>query len=728
MLDQEKCWKQQNTLSSELFQNEHIEVQENWLNNVNSAVISEHDDWEQFVNSSTTNQIDVLHSSEPIEEPANNNTEQLSSEPITDSKNNDDDNVDDGWSEVEDRPSGVTDTLLQEPDMTGNVEKIISFAPGEGNRPLGIFMDKESEFLSFPSIYCGQTRADNKERTTPVHYSTVCKWELRSQDRRVAQSVPNIFYKLKKLQIKQIQNSASISLRKCKTKGKKYTAGDLKSDDNVNKLIQLDEGFRVLRNLRGSPPYFEKCKKDLFAMIRQLGNPTWFCSFSAAETRWVHLLKTLGRLVDKKDYTDDEIENMTWQQKSDLIQKDPVTCARNFEHMVQLFIKDVLKSNPMPIGEIVDFFYRVEFQQRGSPHIHALFWVKDAPQYEKASNDTIVQFVDKYITCKNDQSDEMKELVNLQTHRHAKTCKKGGHKICRFNFPLPPMPKSMILEPLKESHFDEDELNEIKKHWDKIKSLLDEMKYGEDITFETFLETLELTEGQYIEAITYSLKRPTLLLKRAPSEIRINNYNTNLLKAWRANMDLQFVLDPYACAVYILSYITNGQRGMNKLLETASKEANAGNKDIVNRVRHIGNKFLNSVEISAQEAVYLVLQMPMRRSTREFQFINTSNPDERTFLLKALDKIKELPDKSTDIESDNIIKRYQRRPHKLEELCLANLLHGSTVLKTNIQMTAQIVIHQKHLMIFCLKLILMTMLMMTHLLKTMKLKTQQNTS
>jgi len=66
---------------------------------------------------------------------------------------------------------------------------------------------------------------------------------------------------------------------------------------------------------------------------------------------------------------------MTWQEKSDFIQKDPVTCtcARNFEHLVQLFIKDVFKSNLMPIGEIVDFFYRVEFQQRGLPHIHALF-------------------------------------------------------------------------------------------------------------------------------------------------------------------------------------------------------------------------------------------------------------------------------------------------------------------------------------------------------------------
>ena len=52
----------------------------------------------------------------------------------------------------------------------------------------------------------------------------------------------------------------------------------------------------------------------------------------------------------------------------------------------------------MPIGEIVDFFYRVEFQQRGSPHIHALFWVKDAPQYEKSSNDTIDDTIAKMIS------------------------------------------------------------------------------------------------------------------------------------------------------------------------------------------------------------------------------------------------------------------------------------------------------------------------------------------
>ena len=332
-------------------------------------------------------------------------------------------------------------------------------------------MDKDSEYLSFPTIFCGERRPENSERKVPVSYSTVAKWELRCQDRRVARAVPNIFYKLKKLQIKQIQDSAFISLRKCKTKGKKYTAGELKSEDYLNKLIHLDEGFRVLRNLRGSPPYFEKCKKDLFAMIRQLGNPTWFCSFSAAETRWTHLLKTLGRIVEKKEYTDEEIKQMTWEQKSDLIQKDPVTCARNFEHMVQLLIRDVLKSNVAPIGEIADYFYRVEFQQRGSPHIHGLFWVKEAPQYEKSSNEEIVSFVDKYVTChKPDTSSDMEELVNLQMHRHAKTCKKAGHKICRFNFPVPPMPKTVILTPLDNSCFDEEKQKRRKENAEKKRS------------------------------------------------------------------------------------------------------------------------------------------------------------------------------------------------------------------------------------------------------------------
>ena len=236
------------------------------------------------------------------------------------------------------------------------------------------------------------------------------------------------------------------------------------------------------------------------------------------------------------------------------------------------------------------------------------------------------------------------------------------------------MPKTIILEPLDLASVDETFAENLKNSLKKIRELLDGIKADETMTFTELLERLGLTETQYIKAIRISISHTTLFLKRSPAEIRVNCYNPNLLNAWKANMDIQYVLDPYACAVYILSYITKGQRGMSKLLRKASEEAKEGNNDIVKRVRHIGNKFLNAVEISAQEAVYLVLQMPLRRSSRDFQFINTSDPDERTFLVKSMEKIKDLPDYSQDIESDNVLKRYQRRPKKLESLCLADFV------------------------------------------------------
>lgn len=46
----------------------------------------------------------------------------------------------DNWCEVEERFSGSLDTLLQPQEMINGVDKTISFAPGEGNRPLGIFI------------------------------------------------------------------------------------------------------------------------------------------------------------------------------------------------------------------------------------------------------------------------------------------------------------------------------------------------------------------------------------------------------------------------------------------------------------------------------------------------------------------------------------------------------------------------------------------------------------
>ena len=165
----------------------------------------------------------------------------------------------------------------------------------------------------------------------PVYYSEICKSELRRADRRAAMCIENIFFKAKKLQIKILLRKSQIALRKCKSGyNRSLTAGQLKAPGGLANLVHHDEEYKFLRALRGSPPYFEKAKKNLFAMIRQLGQATLFCSFSSAETKWIHLLRILGKLIDNREYTDDELENLNWDEKCRLIQSDPVTCILTF--------------------------------------------------------------------------------------------------------------------------------------------------------------------------------------------------------------------------------------------------------------------------------------------------------------------------------------------------------------------------------------------------------------
>ena len=251
-----------------------------------------------------------------------------------------------------------------------------------------------------------------------------------------------------------------------------------------------------------------------------------------------------------------------------------------------------------------------------------LIWLENAPTFGEDFDCDVVEFIDKIITCeKPTEKPDLLALVNRKVHRHSHTCRKKSKSVCRFNYPQPPMRLTKILYPLDEDDMDDNELDQHKDTWKFIKKHLNDMKDGEDIAFDQLLVNLIVTEQKYLLAIRSSLQAPTIFLERKPNELRVNNYNAACLSAWRANMDIQFVLDVYACAMYIVSYISKAQKGMSDLLRTACEEARRGNSSIKQQVRDIGNRFLNNVEIRAQEAVYIVLQLPMRKSSRQLSSI-----------------------------------------------------------------------------------------------------------
>ena len=155
----------------------------------------------------------------------------------------------------------------------------------------------------------------------------------------------------------------------------------------------------------------------------------------------------------------------------------------------------------------------------------------------------------------------MKDLIELQVHKHSRTCKKKEDKICRFAFPLPPLPKTMVLEPL------ESDVDKYKRMYFKLQRKMNEQKNGYEMCYEKFLkEVVNLPEEEYIKCIRSSLNSAKVFLERKPQDIRVNLYNENVLKGWQANIHIQFILDPYACAMYIVSYISKSQRGMSNLM------------------------------------------------------------------------------------------------------------------------------------------------------------------
>ena len=136
-------------------------------------------------------------------------------------------------------------------------------------------------------------------------------------------------------------------------------------------------------------------------------------------------LRILGKLIDHKDYSDKELDNLTWEEKCRLIQSDPVTCARHFDYQFNTFLKKFLMNEYAPLGKIKDWFYRVEYQQRRSHHVHMLIWLENAPVFGVAKDEDVIAFIDQIITGSKPENDaKLSELVNRQTHRHSHTCRK----------------------------------------------------------------------------------------------------------------------------------------------------------------------------------------------------------------------------------------------------------------------------------------------------------------
>ncbi|XP_070549849.1 uncharacterized protein [Ptychodera flava] len=305
--------------------------------------------------------------------------------------------AEDGDNNSEEQQGMFMDTCLQPVDIAQEVldqhfDKIYCVAPAERNHPVEMLSDESNEAKSFPVLYPTGSPTFLDSREVRITLARYLHNRLMNVDSRFARNTDFIFYAQCLSEVQQVLSNVSIAMRKgsSKTCRENITAASLTDEQSLKKILNYDEGYKFLKPIRGTPPYWQSAQKDLFAMVRQLGIPTWFCSFSSADMRWPEMVDSI--LEAQGDIR--KAEELDWSEKCAVLRDNPVTAARMFDQRFHYFLTQVIMSPAEPIGKIEDYFYRVEFQQRGSPHTHCLFWVKDAPKVDKDDDDDVTSFVD----------------------------------------------------------------------------------------------------------------------------------------------------------------------------------------------------------------------------------------------------------------------------------------------------------------------------------------------
>ncbi|XP_060605753.1 uncharacterized protein LOC132758214 [Ruditapes philippinarum] len=341
-------------------------------------------------------------------------------------------------------------------------------------------------------------------------------------------------------------------------------------------------------------------------------------TLSADDNHWPELGMTLENL---------EFKSAFGRSFFDSLRKDPLLAAIHFERRFRSLMKNVILSESQPLGKVIDYFARVEFQNRGSPHIHMFLWVADVPkEIDNATAATALKYINSTI-CSNIPNEtvdpELHALVNrLQIHHHTSYCCKK--RSCRFGFPRQVSTNTKLLRNM---------------------------------------QVQAKNKGRfYITARNFNSRF-------------VNDYNGVILRHWRANMDLQYIQNAEGAAYYVCSYICKSEPDdlKNALGDLICNVLNA-NMSMPRNVRlmKIGLCVLKHRRMSSQEAAFRMGSLQLLHASREFMYLNTWPPNKRLKILRTASELADLPDNDTNVFQNNILDYYRDRPLALNEHSLLN--------------------------------------------------------
>ena len=330
--------------------------------------------------------------------------------------------------------------------------------------------------------------------------------------------------------------------------------------------------------------------------------------------------------------------------------------------------------------------------------------LKNSEILKKEDTESLANFVDAYMTVSTSSALVGEEIAatakEVNQHKHTVTCRKYGGK-CRFNYPRPPAPHTIIVQPVVESDTAKrnkiindsykiiGQVMEVMNDKEKLKKVMDRFdkddEKGEEISqrrierIKKICKMAEVSYEEYIKALGVSNKGYSVIYKRDIDELFMNPYNIEWMQAWDGNLDIQPCLDYFAVSTYITDYYAKADTAMMTALKTAMKASNEN--EIKEKMKVVANLFLTHRQIGEAEAVYrLIPSLTLSMSNIACQFLFTARKEERSMRWKRATEEqlqKGIRAKRLDqqegfwYKQPDLWNKYLRRPNEVKDICCA---------------------------------------------------------
>ena len=289
------------------------------------------------------------------------------------------------------------------------------------------------------------------------------------------------------------------------------------------------------------------------------------------------------------------------------------------------------------------YWFRYEYAvQRGSIHCHGVAKLKSNPNLCELSQIAL----QRYLAAQSLAKDQLSHEMSLQKQQEVREGHKAEKAICKYvdflmstqnpctsNDWLKPQvhPCKKQFEHIKQNEWDKDYkdlLNSVQRHTKCSTAYCLRKKQQEDevsCRFNFLKECCEQTHLEYEKLKSKDgLEHYKVKVVTKRNDGRLNNHQRVQLQGWRANCDIQVIIDYHSCPEYIAKYASKAEKisSVARKAFTSVLCEPSNQNDCKSALRKLMTRAVGQRDMSIQEVMHHILSIKLVSSS--FQVITTS--------------------------------------------------------------------------------------------------------